>query len=57
MTDKEYTLYEIDVQTPVSPNEPQDFTELLESSGYNVVTDLERGEIQLRDTAERYKDE
>jgi len=53
---EEHTLYEIKVQTPVSPNELAEFCELVDSDGYTVVTDLECGEIELRDTAEGYEE-
>jgi hypothetical protein len=42
-------LYEIDVQTAASPEEVFRFTELLESEGYRVVTDLEYGKIKLEE--------
>jgi len=57
MTDDKYTLYEIDIQTPVSPQELRDFADLLDSAGYTVVTDLEYGAIEVRDTVENYSDD
>ena len=50
----EHTLYEIDVQTPVSPEELHNFTKGLEEMGYNVVTDLEHGAIELRGENDNY---
>ncbi len=51
---EEHTLYEIDIQTPVSPDELNTFTDILEESGYSVVTDLEYGTIEVRGQAEGY---
>lgn len=43
------TLYEVAIQTAVSPSELEDFVVLLENADYEVVTDLEYGELQIRD--------
>ena len=56
MSEEEHTLYEIDIQTPVSPDELATFCELLDTNGYNVVTDLEYGAIEVRDTAGGYNE-
>jgi len=49
-----YTLYEIDIQTPASPQEVAAFVELFEANGYTVITDLEYGVMRVRGTAEGY---
>jgi len=53
----EYTLYEIDIQTPVSPAELNRFTDILDEAGYHVMTDLEHGAMELRGENEDYIDE
>jgi len=49
-------LYSIEIKTPVSPAELKRFTNLLESNGYEVITDLEYGLIRI-DRKERMADE
>jgi len=51
---EENTLYQIEIQTPVSPAELDRFTDIADEAGYTVVTDLECGLVELRDTAIGY---
>lgn len=51
-SDDDSTLYRIDIRTPASPAEVAAFTDLLESSGYEVVTDLEHGKLEVREGEE-----
>lgn len=41
------TLYEVDIQTWVSPDELASFCALLEDEGYHVVTDLANGKLRV----------
>jgi len=54
MSDDKETLYSVQVETPASPDELQDFCNVLEENGYTVFTDLAYGEIEIRDTAPEY---
>jgi len=56
MSDK-HTLYEIAIQTPVSPEELDRFTDIVDEAGYTVVTDLEYGVLELRNMAPGYDEE
>jgi len=56
MTD-EHTLYEIEIKTPVSPEELDRFTDIVDEAGYTVVTDLEYGVLELRNMAPGYDEE
>jgi len=46
MSDDE-TLYKISIETPTSPEELHEFTDLLEAEGYAVVTDLSAGALEV----------
>jgi len=46
--DEKTTLYRVAVQTDTSPAELKAFTDILESHGYVVVTDLKKGKLEVR---------
>jgi len=46
--DEEPELYSVKIKTNTSPAELKAFTDILESHGYTVVTDLNRGELKIR---------
>jgi len=54
---EEHTLYEIEIKTAVSPEELDKFTDIADEAGYVVVTDLQKGMLQLRGEAPDYKEE
>jgi len=51
-SDDAKTLYNIDIQTAASPRAVADFADLLEAHGYIVVTDLQRGKMEIRQPAD-----
>jgi hypothetical protein len=50
-------LYDIDIKTPVSPDELKRFTDLLENERYVVITDLEYGKIRIAERKPETADE
>ena len=48
MSDDEF-LYDIDINTPASPDEVAAFCDLLEANGYGVITDLRHGKLRIED--------
>ena len=46
--DEQPELYHVCIDTNTSPAELKAFTDILESHGYTVVTDLNRGELKIR---------
>lgn len=46
------TLYRVNIKTPASPHEIASFCDLLETNGYEVVTDMQSGKLEIREGAD-----